>query len=57
MFCSKKFSRSASGMKALESVDEGMLKNIYAAASPVVVTGDFPCLWMAIVPKEERNAV
>lgn len=53
-FCSVKFSRSASGMKALESVREGMLKNIYAMARPAV-TGDFPCLWMAIVPKEERK--
>lgn len=41
-------------MKALESVREGMLKNIYAVARPAV-TGDFPCLWMAIVPKEERK--
>lgn len=31
-----------------------MLKNIYAVARPAV-TGDFPCLWMAIVPKEERK--
>jgi len=43
VFLRGSFYGSASGMRALESVREGMLKNIYAAARPAV-TGDFPCL-------------